>query len=130
MHQVGPLRPLELTRVEGYTEKNLVEYFEVGKDIALTSGVAKINPDYDPEAVYSEEILITSPERICSYDETRMKIDCTKPGKGKSVQFIRTMEKDGEVIVTHSSKTASAVCGRLDDGGPLPVYTVFASRGA
>ena len=55
VHQVGPLRPLELTRAEWYTEKNLVEYFEIAKDIMLTTGVAKLNPDYDPEAVYFQK---------------------------------------------------------------------------
>jgi hypothetical protein len=58
-------------------EKNLVEYFEIAKDIMLTSGVAKINSDYNPEAVYSEELLITTPERIRSCDESRMEMDCT-----------------------------------------------------
>ena len=54
-------------------------------------------------------------------------MDCTKPGKGKGDRFIKSKEDDGEVIVTKSSKTASAICGRLGDGRPLPVYMVFAS---
>ncbi len=95
----------------------------------LTTGVAKINPDYDPAEVFSQEIIITAPERICSYDETRVKMDCTKPCKGKGDRFIKGSgkEDDGEVIVTKSSKTATVVCGRLGDGRFLPVYMVFAS---
>jgi hypothetical protein len=58
------MRPLELTWTEWYTEKNLIEYFEIAKDVMLTTGVAKINPDYDPDEVYSREITITAPDRI------------------------------------------------------------------
>jgi len=61
-----------------YGEK-LAEYFEVAKDVLLNAGVAIINPDYDPTEVYSQYILITHPERICSYDETRSELDCTRP---------------------------------------------------
>ena len=110
---------MELTRAEWYTEKNLVEYFEIAKDVMLTSDVAKINPDYDPDEVYSQEIIITAVERVCAYDETRMEMDCTKPGKGKGDRFIKGKEDDGEAIVTKSSKTATAVCGRLGDERPL-----------
>jgi len=36
----------------------------------LDAGFDVLNPAYDPSAPYSEEIIITRPERICSYDET------------------------------------------------------------
>ena len=106
-----------------------MSYFEIAKDLLLDASVAKINPDYDPNVMYSKEILITHPaERIFSYDETRMEIDITKPGKGKGDHFIKNEpEDDGAGIGTKSSKTASAICGHLGDGRPLPVYIVFAS---
>ena len=92
------------------------------------TGVAKINPDHDLDEVYSQEIIVTAPERIFSYDESRMEMDCTEPGKGKGKRFIKSVkDDDGEVIVTKSSKTATSVCGRLEDGRPLSVYMVLAS---
>jgi hypothetical protein len=81
--QVGTMRPLDLTREAWYTENNLVDYFDVAKEVLLNTIVSMINPDYDPTEVYSQEILITHPGRICSYDETRLELDCTKPRKGK-----------------------------------------------
>ena len=93
----------------------------------LDASVAVRNPDYDLEIPYSEEILITYSERICSYDETKMELDCTRGGAGKRDRYIRGPEDDGETIVTKSSCCASAACGRLGDGRALPVYIVFAS---
>ncbi len=44
----------------------------------MKAGVAVVNPDYDPDLPYSKEIPITKPERICSYDETKMELDFTR----------------------------------------------------
>ena len=72
--------------------------------------------------------MITHPERICSYDETKMELDCTKGGKGNGDRTVRAgATDDGTTVVTKSSKCASAVCGRLGDGRALPVFTCFAS---
>jgi hypothetical protein len=68
-----------------------MSYFEVIKDLLLEAGAAKINPCYGPKVMYSEEILITHPERICSYDETRMERDSTKPRKGKRRPFYQDL---------------------------------------
>ena len=123
-HQYGPMRPWELAWAEWYMEKNLIEYLEIAKDVMLTAGVAKINPDFWPGEMYSQEIIITVLERIFSYDEIRMELDCTKPEKGKGDCFMKGSgkEDDGEVIATKSSRTATTVCGRLRNGMPLPVY--------
>jgi hypothetical protein len=92
----------------------------------LDAGMAVRNPDYDPQSPYSEKILITHPERICPYDETKMELDCTKGGAIKRDRYIRGPKDDEETIVTKSSWCASAACGRLGDGRALPVYIVFA----
>ncbi len=44
----------------------------------LKAGVAVVNPEYSPMVPYSQMILITKPERISSYDETKMELDCTR----------------------------------------------------
>jgi hypothetical protein len=65
---------------------------------------------------YFQEILITHPERICAYDETKMELECTKGGKGKTVTIVRWgPQYDGTTVVTKSSNCASAVCGRPED---------------
>lgn len=124
----GPMRPLEMTRAEWFTAENLEKYYRVAKDLLVDAGVAEINPHYDPNLEYSEEIVITHPERICSYDETKVELDCTSGGKGKTDTFIRDgRTDDGTGVVTKTGKCASAACGRMGDGRTLPVYMVLAS---
>jgi len=101
---------------------------EVSKGVLLKAGVSVVNPDYDPEVPYSQEILITHPERICSYDQTKMELECAKGGKGRKDWTLKAgPDDDGTTVVTKSDKCAFAVCGRLGDGRSLPVFMCFAS---
>ncbi len=103
------LRPLELTRKEWFTAENLATYFEISKGVLSNTGVAVVNLDYDPNVPYSEEILITKPERICFYDETKMQLDCTRGGKGRTYNNVRWIpEDDGTTVATKSDKCTSA----------------------
>ena len=70
-------------------------YFDVAKGVLLKAGVAVLNPDFDPELPYSEELLITKPERIGSYDETKVELDCTRGGKVKKDRTLRVPNDDG-----------------------------------
>ena len=122
------LIPLEHTREQWYTVENLEVYFDVARDVLVNAGVAVHNPEFSPDVPYSEELLIVAPERICSYDKTRVELVCIDPNKGASDRIIKDGAKDdGRSIVTKSSKSAFAVCGRLGDGRPLPFYIVFNS---
>ncbi len=80
---------LEYTRAELNTPENLETYVEVANGVLLDAGVVVCNPDYNPTVPYSEEILIARPERICSYDETKVELDYTKGGAGKRDACIR-----------------------------------------
>jgi len=120
------LRPLKKSRAEWNTPENLETYFEVAKGVLLDAGVVVCNPDYDPTFPYSEELLFTRPDRICSYDETKPELYSPKGGAGKRDRAIRDrFNDDGEVVVTNSGRYASAACGRLCDGRARPVYIVF-----
>ncbi len=92
-------------------------YFEVAKGVLLNAGVAVINPDFDPDLPYPEELMIAKPGQIGSYDETMVELDCTRGGKGKKDRTLRVPNDDGTTVVTNSDKCASAVCGRLGEGG-------------
>ena len=85
----GVLRPLEQARKDWYTVENLVTYFEVAGDVFLDAGVVVRNPDYDLQIPNFEEISITRPEWICSYDETKMELGCTRGGAGSRDRFVR-----------------------------------------
>jgi hypothetical protein len=124
----GHLRPLEMARHEWLTEQNLADYYEVAKGVLLKVGVARVNPDFQPDVPYSQEILITHHERITSYDETKLELDCTKGGKGKGDMIVRACHADdGEGVVPKTTSCASATCGRRGDGKALPPMIVFSS---
>jgi hypothetical protein len=123
----GVLRPLEQARSEWYTVENMATYFEVARDVLFAAGVVVRNPNYNPLVPYSEELLIIRPWRILSYDETKMELDCTRGGAGSRDRFIRVDNDDSETVVTKSSCSTSAACGRLGDGRALPVYILYAS---
>ena len=104
----------------------LASYFEVAKGMLLKAGVAFLKPDYDPDLPYSQEILIPSPERIFSYYEAKMELDCTRGLKGRKDKTIRDgPEDDGTTIATKSDKCASALCGRHGDSRSLPVLMCY-----
>eukprot|EP00873_Tetraselmis_striata_P044253 jgi/Tetstr1/464517/TSEL_009275.t1 len=74
----------------------------------LNAGVAVRNPDYDPTVLRSEMLTITHPERIFSFDETSVELDCTKDGKRKGDRIVRDGKHDrGEGLSTKSSATAT-----------------------
>jgi len=123
------LRPLEKAQADWNTPENIEIYFDMAKDVLVDAGVVVRNRVYDPTVPYSEELLITRPERICSYDETKLEPDCNKVRACKRDRCIRYgPEDDGEALVTKLERCASATCGGLSDGRALPVYIVFGSR--
>jgi len=122
------LRPLEDRWAYWFLMENLERYFEVARDVLLNAGVAVSNPDNASNLPYSQELISTVPEKICSYKDTKMEMDCTKAGKGNDDKTIRDGVEDGNTaIVTKSSKCGSAVCDRLGDGRALLVFTVVNS---
>jgi hypothetical protein len=122
------LRPLEMARHEWLTEQSLADYYKVAKGVLLKAGVARVNPDFQPDVPYSQEILITHPERIIGYDETKLELECTKGGKGKEDMIVRVCHADdGEGVVAKTTSCASATCGRRGDGNALPPMIVFSA---
>ena len=95
----------------------------------LKARVAAPNPDYDLNVPFSRSILITRPERIVSFDERRLELDCTaSTTKARSDHIVRAGKDDrGESLATKSSSTASMVCGGTGTGKALPPYIVFSS---
>ena len=124
----GTVRPLEITRSEWLTEENLATYYDVAEGVLLNAGVAVRNTAYVPGEPFSQSILITRPERIVSFDETRLELDCTRTSKARTDRVVRSGYEDrGESLATKSSATASAICGRTGTGLALPPYIVFSS---
>jgi hypothetical protein len=61
--------------------------FDVSNDVFLKAGVAVLNPEFNPEVPYSQEIMITHPERMSSY------------GKPNIWKRIARKEKEARMIV-------------------------------
>ncbi len=53
------LRPLEQTKADYNTLENMTAYYDVSKGVLLNAGVAILNPNYNPELPYSQDIMIT-----------------------------------------------------------------------
>lgn len=124
----GTERPLEITRAEWCTPENLEQYFKNAANVFVKAGVATRYPDFNPDQEGSEMVLITHPERIASFDETKVNLDSTDTSKAKTDRLVRAGGNDhGECIVTKSSASITAVCGRLGNGLALPPYIVFNS---
>ena len=126
--ETGAFSPLEMTRAEWLTPDNLKVYYETAEGVLLKAGVAERNQHYDPKDPYSQSIIITHPERIASFDETRVELDQTHATKAKMDRSIRAGKDDrGEQLATKSSATATVVAGRIGAGLALPLYVVFSS---
>ena len=124
----GSVRPLEMTRAEWFTEDNLRTYYDVAAGVLTIAGVAEPNTSFNPNLPYSEQLIITHPERIVSFDESKLEVDGTRGGKGKTDRITRVgIEDDGECTVPKSDKVATATCGRIGDGKALPAFIVFNS---
>jgi hypothetical protein len=94
--------------------------------VFLSVGVAKVNHDYNRVDPLCLEINITHPERIATYDETRLEMDCTKGGKGNRERNVKAaLDDDGEGVVTKSDACAHDVCCRLGDYQTMPPMLVF-----
>ena len=73
----GNQRPLEITRQQWATSENAAKHYEVVQEVLIRSGIAHVNVNCDPNKPYDEPIYIDKPERIISFDETRLAMDMT-----------------------------------------------------
>jgi hypothetical protein len=72
---VGNARPLEIARALWTTSSNIGKHYKVLEDTLLEAGLAVVNEGFDPNKPFDEPIKITKPERIFSFDETRIQMD-------------------------------------------------------
>jgi hypothetical protein len=80
------LRPLEQTRFAWYTPENLESYFTVARDVLINAGVAELNPNYDMNVVYSEEIIITHPSAFDLMTKQEWKWTTPMPQKARAIE--------------------------------------------
>lgn len=82
-------------------------------DEAITAKLAVINPDYDPNDEDSESMRWVKPERVMSFDEKKLTLDCTDKShsQGKRTVGCPTLDDDFECLVEKSGKAATGIGG-------------------
>jgi hypothetical protein len=115
-----------MTRHEWLTLGNLETYFDVCAEVFAKAGVARVNPDYDPNVKGSEPIFIDKLHLISSFNGTKVALNSTTTSKGKQDRGLRAgVEDDGGCFVTTSSSCSTVVCRRLGAGEALLPYFIF-----
>lgn len=111
--------PLETSRKEWCTEKNMEGYFRRLASALVMEGIALANPDYDP-LVRNSELVVWIPgadKRVVLIDETNVKASMKDPTKDKSTRIVAAGPWDtGSSIAAHSSASASMMAAIRADG--------------
>ncbi len=79
--RTGNQRPLELLRGKWCTAENMERHYKVVADTLVEAKLAVWNPDFDDSKPHSRMIHITKPDKVLSFDETRLTMDCTDSSK-------------------------------------------------
>ncbi|KAK3263638.1 hypothetical protein CYMTET_27571 [Cymbomonas tetramitiformis] len=127
--ETGNQRPLELTRGKWCTSANMHTHYEVLANTLVDAGLAVCNPDFEEADPDSVMIHITKPERVMSFDETRLSTDCTESSKARYRRsgHLKTGKGDeGEALANKGGGVATGVGGSLANGNSLPPF--FISR--
>eukprot|EP00854_Cymbomonas_tetramitiformis_P031198 gene31198-39164_t len=84
------------------------------------------NPDWVHDDPDSCMIHITKPDRLFSFDETRLTMDCTDSSKSRQHRIVKTGKADnGEVLVNKGGGVATGVGGSFANGASLPPFFIF-----
>ena len=73
--KTAQVKPLEVRRAKWATVENVKQHYDVLADVLVATGLAVVNPDYNPETPRCERLFIIKPSLIFSMDETRLKSD-------------------------------------------------------
>ena len=90
----GNQRPLEIKRDEWTTSTNVAKHYDILADTCVRAGIARWNPNFDPTVKDSEMIYFTHPERLISFDETRLQMDMTAVSKSQKLRTVGRCKLD------------------------------------
>jgi len=110
-------RPLEISREKWCTSANLKKHYDVLEAALLQARVAVSNPRHDPADPYSPSIILTRPERLFSFDETRLTMDCTDSNKSKGNRIVTSgLDDRGDTLSSKGGGDGTGVGGSFADG--------------
>lgn len=110
----GNQRPLEISRAEWATAENAAKHYALLEKILVEHGLAVENPEYNPDAEFdphrpageqlqTQSIIILKPDRIVSFDETRLTLDQTEASRANADRGVRADADDDGSTVVHKS---------------------------
>ena len=124
-------RPLEIDRARWATADHIDEWYDMVADALVDAVVAARNPDHDPDDPTSEAIFLTHPERLLSFDESRLELDMTANSKSKAERIVvdkrEALETRGEILAHKGGLAGTGVGGSTANGCALPALFIFAS---
>ena len=132
-------RPLEMARAKWFTASNVLKHYDICEQEFLEAGVAQPNPEFNPTEPLSEKIKIIKPERIFSFDETRIQMDMADAKfKSKTLKIVVDKRSttgahdkgnpNRDVVVSKGGGDASGVGGSTAAGDALPAMFIVAGE--
>ncbi|KAK3256831.1 hypothetical protein CYMTET_34053 [Cymbomonas tetramitiformis] len=122
-------RPFESDRVKWCTAKNLHQHYKVLAESLVGAGVAVWNPDFDEDERHSAMVKIIKPERLLSFDETRLTMDQTSTSKSKVERIVTIDEEDvGDVVANKGGGDGTLCASTLASGDAGPPLWIFAAE--
>ena len=132
-HTIGTsnARPLEIDRARWATAEHIQEWYDLVADALVDAGIAVRNPAYDSADPKSEAIFIVHPERLLSFDESRLELDMTSGSKANAERIVVDKREDretrGETLAHKGGFAGTGVGGSTANGCALPALFIFAS---
>lgn len=128
-------RPLEITRAKWATAANIGQWYDMIADVLVDKGLAVKNPNYDvnakPGSADCEPIHITKPDRILSFDESRIELDMTQATKSNESRTIVDKQAPAssrqESLANKGGLCGTGVGGSTASGKALPGLFIMAS---
>ncbi|KAK3270002.1 hypothetical protein CYMTET_14560 [Cymbomonas tetramitiformis] len=122
-------RPFETDRVKWCTAKNLHQHYKVLAHTLVDAGIAVWNPDFEEDTPQSEMIHIIKPERLLSFDESRLTMDQTSTSKAKAERIV-TVDKDdvGDVVANKGGGDGTLCASTIANGHAGPPLWIFAAE--
>jgi hypothetical protein len=138
-HLIGTAnqRPLEIDRARWCTASNVKEWYGMLAEALVELKVAIYNADFlddaDPSTRAGQPIIITKPDRLISFDETRVEMDMTKASKAKQertlVDKMSPPDERNEVLAHKGGLNGTGVGGSAACGNTLPALFILAGGG-
>ena len=108
---------------------NMKIHYDVVVEVLLRLKIAVWNPDFVQGApgIKGEEIFIVKPERLFSWDETKVALKMQAESKAKAERMVLAGPMDdGSIMASNSSVAASGIGSSLTSSHSLPAFFVLA----